>query len=73
MSSQITTPKGCLHLLPGASKTNSSPHGANSHPSTKAETSQHENLGTILDELAKIFSENLAEYHQFEWIILGPG
>ena len=76
MLSQITTPKGCLHLLPGAGKTNSSPHGANSHPSTKAETSQHENLETILDELAKIFdvfSENLAEYHQFEWITLGPG
>ena len=44
MPSQITTPKDCLHLLPGASKTNSRPHGANSHPSTQAEACQHENL-----------------------------
>ena len=73
MPSQSTKQKGCLHLLPGASKTNSRPHSANSDPSTQAETSQHENLETILEELAKIFSENLAEYHQFEWIILGSG
>ena len=55
MPSQSTKQKGCLHLLPGASKTNSSPHGANSDPSTQAETSQHENLKTILEELAEIF------------------